>query len=259
MGLRNAPVHGSVSPALFHGENQLSRNKSSAGHSRTFEAESGLPPRRQEEKCSYSSSLAQSFHSSRQNPHASEQQVRPTHKSNFPVTPVQETSEQQACCEQRRRLPYSPDRTDIGGAELSHHSGAEQQALCEQRRRSPYFANRPVIGGAELSHHSGTEQQALCENLRRLPYFANRPVIGGAELSHHSGTEKQALCEQRRRLPYFANRPVIGGAELSHHSSTAQPRLCVSRDEAYPTSRTDQLSVVRNSHTTAAQNSQGFV
>ena len=78
VGLRNAPVPGSVSPALFHGENQLSRGKSSAVHSRTSEAQSGQPPLRQEEKRSYSSSFAQSFHSSRQNPHASEQQVRST-------------------------------------------------------------------------------------------------------------------------------------------------------------------------------------
>ena len=170
-----------ASQSARRGENQLSRDKRSAVHSRKFEAESGQPPRRQEEKRSYSSSLAQSFHSSRQNTHASEQHFRSTQKSNFPVTPVQDSSEQQALCEQRRRLPYFADRTDIVEAELSHHS-TEQQALCEQRRRLPYFANRPDIGGAELSHHS-TEQQAFCEQKQRLPYFANRSDIGGAELS----------------------------------------------------------------------------
>ena len=47
VGLRNAPLSGSVSPALLHDENQLSRDKSSAVHNRTLEAESGQPPRRQ--------------------------------------------------------------------------------------------------------------------------------------------------------------------------------------------------------------------
>ena len=45
-------------------------------------------------KRSYSGSLVQSFHSSRRNPHASEQQVRSTQKSNFAVPPAQEISEQ---------------------------------------------------------------------------------------------------------------------------------------------------------------------
>ena len=61
-------------------------------------------------------------------------------------------------CELRRRLRYSANRTDTGGADLSHHS-TERQALCEPRQRLSYFANRPEIGGAELSNHS-TEQQA---------------------------------------------------------------------------------------------------
>ena len=166
VGLRNAPLPGSVSPALFHGEHQFSRDESSAVHRRTFEADSRQPPRRHEKKHSYSLSLAQSFHSSRQNPHASEQRVRPTQKPNFPVTPVQENSEQQAFCQQRQKWSYSADRTDAGGAELSHHI-TEQQALCEQRRRVPHFVNRPVVGGTKLSHHSGTEQQAFCEQRRR--------------------------------------------------------------------------------------------
>ena len=114
----------------------------------------------------------------------------------------------------------------------------------------PCFANGPVIGCAELSHHT-TEQHALCKKRRRLPYFANGPVIGGAELSHHT-TEQQALREQRRML-LFSRTDQISVVRNSH--TTAQNcRLRVSRDECYYISRTDQLSVVRNSHITA-QNS----
>ena len=54
----------------------------------------------------------------------------------------------------------------------------------------------------------------------KVTLLVNRPVVGGAKLSHHSSTEHQALCQQRRRLPYW---------------------------------RTDQLSVVRNSHTIAGE------
>ena len=214
-----------MSPPLFHGDNQLSRGKSSAVHSRTSESGSGQSSRRQKENRSYKSSLDQSFHSSRQNPHASEKQVRFTQKSIFRVTSVQESSKQQALCEQRQWLHYFAGRADIGGAEVLHHS-TEKRSSREQRRRLHYFANRPVIGCAELSYHS-TEQQVLSEQRRRVPYYASRPLIGGAKLSHHS-TKQQALCEQRRRLTYFANRPDIGGVELSHHS-TEQQALCEQR------------------------------
>ena len=54
-----------------------------------------------------------------------------------------------------------------------------------------YFANRSDIGGAELSHHS-TGQQAICEQRQKLPYLTTPLVFGGAELSHHS-TEQQAF------------------------------------------------------------------
>ena len=38
VGLRNAPAPGSVSPAVFHGDNHFPKCKSSAVRSRTFEA-----------------------------------------------------------------------------------------------------------------------------------------------------------------------------------------------------------------------------
>ena len=40
------------------------------------------------------------------------------------------------------------------------------------------------------------------------------------------------------------------------HTTAQNSRLCVSKDEGYHISRTDQISVGRNSHTTAAQNSR---
>ena len=136
--------------------------------------------------------------------------------------------------------------TDVGGVEPSHQN-TEQQALCEQRRRLPFLVNRPVIGGAGLTHHI-TDQQTLgehemkvtlfrepircrnsntttqssrflCEQRRRLPCCANRPAIGGAKLSHHSSTEQQTWCEQRRKLPSFADRTDVSGAEHSHNST----------------------------------------
>ena len=190
MGLRNAPEPGSVSPALFHSENQFSRDKSSTVHT-TESLKQSLGNRRGGGRKNTVTAVVSLNHSTQagRTRMCRKSKSDPPRNRHFALTPVEERSEQHVLREQRRRLQYFANSTVIGEAELSHQS-TEQQAFCGQRRKAPYFANRTVIGGAELSHHS-TEQQALCEQRRMLPYFANRTVIGGAELSHHI-TEQEA-------------------------------------------------------------------
>ena len=125
------PYPGRFSPALLHGGNRFSRGRS-AVRSRTSEAQSGQPPRRQEEKRSYSSSLAKPIHSSRPSPHALEQEVRSTQKSNFPASLAQESLEQQDFYVRRRIFPSLADRTNMGGAELSQHS-TQNSKFCVNR------------------------------------------------------------------------------------------------------------------------------
>ena len=63
--------------------------------------------------------------------------------------------------------PYFVNGRVIGGAGLSRHGSTKQQASCEQRRNLPCFADRTDVSGAELSHHS-TDQQ---EQRARIPHF----------------------------------------------------------------------------------------
>ena len=71
---RTAPVPGSVSPALVHGENQLSRDK--AGQCTAGRFKQSLDNHRGgRKKNAVTAATPQSFHSSRQNLHESEQQI----------------------------------------------------------------------------------------------------------------------------------------------------------------------------------------
>ena len=143
---------------------------------------------------------------------------------------------------------YLISRTDqLLAVRNSHTTAAQNSRLCVNRDEGYLISRTDQLSVVRNSqNHSGTEQQVLCEQRRK---FANRPVIGGAQLSHHSGTEQQALCEQRRRVPLF----TLSVVRNSHTTAAQNSRLCVSRDEGCLISRTDQLSVVRHSHTTEAQ------
>ena len=68
-------------------------------------------------------------------------------------------------------------------------------------------------------------------------------------------TEQQAVVS--RGEGYLISRTdQLSVIRNSNTTVTQNSRLCVSRDEGYLISRTDQLSVVRNSHTTAVQNNR---
>ena len=75
--------------------------------------------------------------------------------------------------EQKARIPHVLAKWDSAEAA----KGSEQQALYEQRGRLPFFADRTDIGGADLSHHS-TDQQ---ERGPRIPHFCSSRKVSIAQ------------------------------------------------------------------------------
>ena len=133
MGFLHTPTPGSVSPAMFHGESQVPRNKCRESNSRTFEAEcmqkqQDSTPRNSDcshnTTCQYAAVTNQkkgvldkrdeekslTYQYSDDSTYKSEQRVCrfPHFLSNRETTEVAEGSAQQAWCEQRAcRFPPS--------------------------------------------------------------------------------------------------------------------------------------------------------
>ena len=147
VGPRDAHVPESVSPALFHGENQLSKDKSSAVHSRTFEAESGQTPRRQEEKRSYSSSLAQS------SPRTDQLSV---------VRNSHTTAAQNSKLCVSRDEGYLISRTDqLSVVRHSHATAAQNSKLCVSRDEGYLISRTDQLSVVRNSHTTAAQNSKL--------------------------------------------------------------------------------------------------